>query len=188
MFLEHKSFAEKKIKIRLLSPKDIKNAKKFQNFVNSIVKEKVPVHIKREVSLKEEKKWIERNLEEIRKHNKIFLVAENGNQIVGIAHIDLHPGRQNHVGELGISIRKEYRGINLGNYLVKKIIKLAKETLRPSPKMIRISVFAVNKLAIAFFKKIGFKPVARIPKQLQFQGKLVDEIVMLLNLKKSSVP
>lgn len=180
--MEIKTFNNKKIKIRPLLPKDIKKAKKFQNFLNSLVEEGAPVHVDKKVSLKEEISWIKNNIKDIKKHRKVFLVAENRDIIVGIAHIDLYPGRQNHVGMLGISIRKGYRQIGLGSHLVKEIIKLAKAKLKPSPKIIRSSVFSINKPAIVFYKKLGFKKVAKIPKQVKFQDKLVDEVVMLLNV------
>jgi len=70
-------------------------------------------------------------------------------------------------------------GICLGKFLMAEALKLAKKELRPKPKVFRLSVFASNKPAIGLYRKLGFKKVARIPKQLQYKGKLVDEIVML---------
>jgi len=54
--------------------------------------------------------------------------------------------------------------------------------LKPKPKIIRLNLFPTNKPAIALYRKYGFKKVATIPKQIEFQGKLLDEIIMLLNL------
>jgi len=96
--------------------------------------------------------------------------------------IELGKERQNHVGGLGISIRNGYRGIGLGEYLMKEIIKLTKKELKPKPKIIRLSVLPNNKPAIGLYKKCGFKKVAAVPKQMQYKGKLLDEIVMLLDL------
>jgi ribosomal protein S18 acetylase RimI-like enzyme len=66
--------------------------------------------------------------------------------------------------------------------MMKEIIKLAKKDLRPKPKTIRLNVFQGNKSALVLYKKLGFRKVARIPKQFQYKGKLEDEIVMLLDL------
>ena len=63
-----------------------------------------------------------------------------------------------------------------------EIIKLAKKDLKPKPKIIRLGVFPTNKPAISLYKKLGFKKVARVPRQFQYKGKLVDEIIMLLSL------
>lgn len=181
--MEIKFFKGKEIKIRSLLPKDVRKAKKFQNFVNSLVEEKAPVTINEKVSLEEEKNWIKNNCESIKKKRKVFLVAEHKNSVVGIAHIDLHPGRESHIGRLGISIKRGYRRIGLGTYLTKKIIELAKKELNPPPKIIRLSVYSVNKPAIQFYKKLGFKKVAEIPRQAKFGDKLVGEIVMILEEK-----
>ena len=59
-------------------------------------------------------------------------------------------------------------------------IKMAKKELRPSPKVIMLSVYVNNIPAIKLYKKIGFKKAARIPKQVQYNGKLIDEFIMLL--------
>jgi len=86
--------------------------------------------------------------------------------------------RQSHVGEFGISVRKEYRGIGLGKYLMKTTLKLAKKRLKA--KIIRLSVFENNRVAQNLYKKFGFKKVAKIPKQIQYKRKLISEIVMVL--------
>jgi len=62
---------------------------------------------------------------------------------------------------------------------MKEILKLAKRKLKPKPKIILLSVFSTNNIAINLYKKFGFKKVAKIPKQFQYKGKLVDEIVMM---------
>lgn len=65
---------------------------------------------------------------------------------------------------------------------MRETIKLAKKELKPKPRIIRLSVFANNKPAIGLYRKIGFKKVASVPKQLQYKGRLIDEIIMLLYL------
>lgn len=180
--MKNKIFNDKKIKIRPLLPKDIKRTKRFQEFINSLVEEGAQITVNKKVSFKEEISWIRNNIRSVKKHRKVLLVAEHGNTIVGIARIDLYPGRQNHVGELGISIRREYRRIGLGSYLVEKIIKLAKKELKPKPKIIRLGVYPINKPALSLYKKFSFKKVAKIPKQIQYKGKLLDEIIMILEL------
>lgn len=177
------NFEDKKIKINQLSEEDFKNyQKKIWNFSISLIKENAPILISNKESLREEIKRIKDELKKTKEHKAVFLVAEHKNRLVGIADIVLLGDRQEHIGMLGISVHKKYRGIGLGSYLLKKVIKLAKQELKPKPKIIRISVFSTNKPAIGLYRKSGFKKVAVIPKQIQFQGKLVDEIVMLLEL------
>jgi len=176
--MEIKIFGKKKIKIRGLSKGDLRKVKKFQNFINSLIGEKAQIVLNKKLSLKEEKKWLEEELDKIKNRKKVLLVTESNNTIVGIVDIDLGKGRLGHIGNFGISIRKKYRGIGLGHYLAKKILKLAKEKLRPKPKIIRLSVFPTNKIALSLYKKFGFKKVSRIPDQIKYKGKLIDEIIM----------
>jgi len=173
-------FGSKKIIIRKLSNGDLRNVKKFQDFINSFVKEDAQILYNKKFSLKEEKNWLKEQLQNIKNHKTVFLMAQDHNKVIGTTGIDLHRGREAHVGEFGITIRNGYRGIGLGKYLMKEIIKLAKKELKP--KIIRLSVFPTNKAAIGLYKKLGFKKVAKIPKQIQYKGKLLDEIIMLLKV------
>jgi len=175
-----KIFNGKKIKIRELSRKDLRNVRKFQDFINSLIDEKAQILLNKRFSLNEEKKWLEEQLRKIKNRKSVFLVAESNTKVVGTASITLGEGRQNHVGNFGITIRKGYRGIGLGSYLTAEIIKLAKRKL--PPKIIRLNVFSTNKPAINLYKKYGFKKVASIPKQINYKLKLLDEIIMLLYL------
>lgn len=177
-----KKFANKKIIIQSLSKKDLKQAKKFQIFINSLIKESVQIKINKKKSLKEELSWLKEHLEKIKKHKVVFLVAEYNNKIIGATGVELSRGKKEHVGEFGISIQKDFRGIGLGKYLIGEVLELAQTRLKPKPQIIRLSVFATNELAIKLYEKCGFLKVARIPKQVQHKGKLIDEIIMLLYL------
>lgn len=181
--MKTKKFANKKIIIRSLSTKDLRQVKKFQIFINSLIKEDVQIKINKKKSLKEELDWLKEHLVKIKKKKAVFLVAEYNNEIVGSTGIDLNRGKKEHVGEFGITIRKDYRGVGLGKYLMGEVIKLARTKLKPKTWIIRLSVFATNKPAIRLYERCGFKIVAKIPKQVKHKGKLIDEIIMLLNIK-----
>jgi len=182
--METKIFNGKKIKIRRISKKDRKNIDKFQDFLNSLIIEDVLIRRNKKVTLKEELFWLEEELKDVGERKKIYLVAEDKNKIVGSVNITLGHGRESHVCHLGISIRKAYRNIGLGTYLVKEITKLARKELKAQPKIIRLSVYSMNKEALAFYKELGFKKVARIPRQAKFKGRLIDEIIVLKEIKK----
>jgi len=179
-----KVFDGKKIKIRKISKSDLKKVKKFQEFINSLIEEKVFIQQNKKFNLKEEIAWLKEKIKKIKEKKAVILIAEHENKIVGSAEIKLDWGRQEHIGHYGIAIRKEYRKMGLGTYLTKEILKLAKKELKPSPKIIRLSVYSPNKIAIKLYKKFGFKEVARIPKQGKFKNKLVSETIMLLDLKR----
>ena len=180
--MNERTFSGKKIKIRKLSKGDLRNVKKFQDFINSLIEEEARILFTKKFSLKEERKYLEEQLQRIKSHKTVFLVAECDNKVIGTTGIDLHRGREMHVGEFGITVRNGYRRIGLGKHLMKEIIKLAKKELKPKPKIIRLSVYPNNKPANSLYKKFGFKKVARIPKQIQYKGKLLDLIIMILEV------
>lgn len=169
----------KKITIRTITKSDLKNAKKFQVFVNSIITEEAKILMNEKLTVKEELEFLERNLKGAKNKKKVYLVAESENKIVGATDIELLRWRSSHIGRFGIMILDDYQGIGLGSYLTSEIIKLAKKELEPKIKIMRLEVYANNTPAIGLYKKMGFKIVAKIPKQIQWKGKLVDELVML---------
>ncbi|MEK7104349.1 MAG: hypothetical protein AAB842_03045, partial [Patescibacteria group bacterium] len=62
------------------------------------------------------------------------------------------------------------------------IIKMAKTDLKPVPKIIELGVYEGNNPAIALYKKMGFKVVAKIPNRIQYKGKLITKIIMHLEI------
>ena len=175
--MKTKTFNGKKVKIKELSEYSLKDTEKFLNFINSFLKEGAQLLAKKEISLKEEKEWLSSQLKEVKNNKKVYLVAEYQNQIIGTTEVGVGSGRSDHVGTLHIAVRNDCRRIGLGKYLMKTIIKSAKKRLRI--KIINIPVFITNKPAIGLYKYCGFKKVATIPKQIQYKGKLVDEIIMV---------
>jgi len=177
--METKLFGDKKIVIRQIRASDIADAKKFQNYINFLIAEEVMILMNKKFSLKEERKAVEGFLKDSRKKSKVLIIAEHNNQIVGLTDISLDRHRRNHIGIFAISIRAGYRGNGLGKHIMEEVIKLAKTELKPTPKMLQLEVYANNKPAIGLYKKMGFKQVAKLPKQVQWKGKLMDEIVMI---------
>jgi ribosomal protein S18 acetylase RimI-like enzyme len=180
--MKEKIFDGKKIIIKKLSEKDLKRVGKFRDFINSLIEEDAQILCNKKPSLEEELNWLKGALDRIKKQDKVYLFAEHNGQIIGSTDIGLMPFRENHVGDFGIMIKKGYRGIGLGTYLMGEILKLAKKDLKPKPKFIKLGVFSTNKPAFGLYKKMGFKKVAKMPKFLQHKGKLVDEFVMLIDL------
>lgn len=180
--METKIFGDKKIKIREVNSGDFKIVKKFKDFINSLVDDNAKILKVEKVDMKEEKGWMVGVLKSIKSKKEVYIFAEHNGKIVGVSNVKQYSGRQNHVGLFGISIRDGYRGIGLGECLAKEVIELAKKRFKPSLKFIRLEVLSNNEPAQGLYKKIGFKKVARIPKQLQYNGELVDELVMLLEV------
>ncbi|MEK7665075.1 MAG: GNAT family N-acetyltransferase [Patescibacteria group bacterium] len=177
--METKIFDGKKIIIRKISKSDLKNARSFLDHINLLVEEKAMLLINKKQTLKDEAAFLREMVKKGKRGDSVCLVAKHSGRVVGLTDINIKSYSKNHIGNFGISIRRGYRGIGLGKYLMAEIIKLAKKELKPKPKIIQLEVYANNAPAIALYKKMGFKIVAKVPKQVQWKGKLIDEFVML---------
>ena len=175
--MKTKIFNGEKVNIKELTEYNLKDAGKFLNFINSFFKEGAQLLAKREISLKEEKDWLNAQLKEVKKNKKVYLAAECQGQIIGSIEVGVGTGRNDHVGTLHIAVRNGYRRMGLGKYLMETVIKLAKKRFKI--KVINIPVFITNKPAIGLYKYCGFKKVATIPKQFQYKGKLVSKVIMI---------
>jgi len=177
-----KQFGDKTIIIRQPKQSDLKQPEKFQRYINDLVTENAMILICTKKSRKDETRWLKSILNETKKRKGVYLIAEHNNKIVGLTSVKMDNERHSHIGIFGISIAKECRGIGLGKFLMKEIINLAKAKLKPQLKIIRLSAYQGNKPALGLYQKMGFKQVATIPKQVQFDNKLINEIVMLLSI------
>jgi len=179
-----KMFGEKEITIRSLKEDDLQHVEKFQEYANSLVKEEARISINKELSLEEEREYLTGMLKGVKSQKGILLVAEHNGDVVGATNINLGVGGQEHVGNFGIAVRKDCRGIGLGKYLMGEVIKQAQTELIPSPSIIKLDVLEGNDPAISLYKSYGFKKVAEVPDQVRYKGELLSLIVMLLYLDK----
>lgn len=156
----------------------------FLEFICSLIDDpEAMIMLKEKPTLMEERGWLYGILNAVESGKQLLVVADHEGELVGNASLQVRPGRQDHVAELGIAIAgKENRGIGLGSILIEKAVYEGPDRLDPRPAMIRLSAFGGNERAIAFYRKHGFEEVARIPGQLEFRGELMDEVIMLLEL------
>jgi ribosomal protein S18 acetylase RimI-like enzyme len=104
------------------------------------------------------------------------LVAETGENLLGYVTIEESEWvLSRHVGELGIAVLPDYRGVGVGSALLKSALQLASEKRFSK---ISLSVFHTNSRAIDLYAKFGFTKVGRKKKQFKLNGKYVDEIIM----------
>jgi ribosomal protein S18 acetylase RimI-like enzyme len=178
-----KTFGDKKIIIREFKKSDLKDFRKFLEYANSFSEDDKLLTVGK-IGVPEEKDFLAGVLRRQKAKTGIYLLAQHNGKIIGSTDIDLMPRRGNHVGDFGIRIKKDYRGMGLGTYLMAEVIRRAVTQLKPSPKIIFLQAFANNTHAINLYKKMGFKVVAKIPKMRQYKGKLVGEVIMLKFIKK----
>ncbi|MBQ2609678.1 MAG: GNAT family N-acetyltransferase [Butyrivibrio sp.] len=85
-----------------------------------------------------------------------------------------------HRCSMGIGIRKEYRGLGLGNILVNRAIKFAKES---GYELMELGVLSDNEPARSLYEKMGFTEWGRLPDAFRLDcGKSIDEITMYKKL------
>jgi len=177
-----KIFGDKKLTITPLSAKDLKCAKEYADFINSLIKEDAKILMNELQTVKQEKNWTIAAVKDVKNRKKVYLIARDGNKIVGNTSVELGRCKQNHIGKFGIAIRKEYRGIGLGKFLMAEVLNLAKKKM-PGIRLFRLEVFKNNKSGMALYKKMGFKTIARVPKHIQYKGRLIAEYIMIKDAK-----
>jgi RimJ/RimL family protein N-acetyltransferase len=113
--------------------------------------------------------------------NCLFLVAELGGEIVGIADIGRFSRQtERHVASIGLSVDAAHRRQGIGMALMRAILAWArtKELSR-----IELKVFTRNMAAIALYKKLGFVEEGLHRKVAFKQGVWVDDLTMALILE-----
>lgn len=156
------------------------------SFINDVSRENTFVQFAGEqVSLEEEQRYIDAELELIGTENAVKLLCFVDDQLAGIA--DVHRNvkvrtRKLHVGVFGLIIGKEFRGQGIGEALMTATLAEAVQHL-PGLRLVYLECFASNQAALGLYSKLGFKEVGRIPEGLYRQDQYVDEVVMVKKLE-----
>ncbi len=166
--------------IRYPIPKDVK---RLLTYINTLSKEQVEITFQGEqLTLSEEQKFLASRLKAIDEKKAVMLVVATDKKILGVSSIDLSERIEKHVGIFGISVAKEIRGEGIGNMLMK--LTLQETTTIPLLKIITLSVFAGNEVALSLYKKFGFKEYGRLPKGIFYKDAYVDHLYMYKNLNE----
>ena len=118
----------------------------------------------------------------IKKKEVVSIAAFVGGKIVD--HCDVSrrkPTDERHTGLFGIVILSGYRGIGIGQMMVKKALE---EALRSGVWLVELHVFAINEVAIHVYEKLGFRRVGVVPGKMLRNGRLLDEIHMYVDLRQ----
>lgn len=111
--------------------------------------------------------------------NKLFLVAESEDEIVGILSC-IGGTRQavRHAATLGVTVRRRYRGQGIGNALLSGAIAWARESA--IVKRVELEVYSRNQGAIRLYLGHGFEFEGRRRRAVYQDGEYLDDYVMSL--------
>lgn len=175
-----KTFTSKKgnaVVLRLAKSDDLAA---MTDYINNLSLEDTFVSFSGEqLTLEEEKKFLDEALEKMQKVETICLVAMVGNDLIGIAGIDRLTRRSKHVGSMGLSIKKEYRGEGIGKVMLQTVLDLGKQM---GLRFVELSCFANNQAACSLYKSVGFEEVGRIPEKYFYKESYIDAIIMTKKL------
>ncbi len=107
-----------------------------------------------------------------------WVVAEVEGRVIGEALVFRGRWKKNaHTASLGMAVRKEHRGLGIGEALLRAGIEWARSV---GVRKFRLEVFATNGRAIHLYHKLGFVVEGRLKDEVILEGKPVDEVQMAL--------
>lgn len=163
------------IKIRYPLPGDEKPITKY---INTLSDERTFLSFQGEQeTIESQKEFLDHKSQSVNEGKAVIILAFCGNEIIGVAEIQMDKRTSRHIGLLAIAVAKKYRGIGLGKILMENIINEALEKLKDL-EIIILGVFARNTVAINMYKKFGFKEEGRLPNGVKLENGYDDHIFM----------
>ena len=182
MILPQQKILKNGTRIFLRSPQ-IGDLQALLTMANIISAEDTYITLSGEVlTLEEEERYLSQIIFEIENGNRIQLFTFDGTQLV--ANADIHRvtrfrKRCLHVGEVAISILKDYRGIGLGKLLLSTLIEEARKL---GFRLLILDAFSENTQAQALYEKVGFKRACEIPGAIKYKDRYLGQVYMYLPL------
>jgi len=131
-------------------------------------------------SLSSELDWFAQNYKKMADGDGVFMVAEVDSHVVGVCEVErvTYNPEVSHRGELGLAIRKEYRGKGVGTALLGQTLERCKGKF----EIIQLSVFSINQMAKSLYEKFHFKSIGVRPRSIKRGDRYFDEDIMILVL------
>ncbi|MFA5080165.1 MAG: GNAT family protein [Candidatus Paceibacterota bacterium] len=163
-------------KIIIRKPK-IEDLDSMCEMINSLVDEKTMISVQEKQTKSSERKFLKNLLKQIDLKENITNIIDLDGKVVGICSIYPCSFLQKHIGEVGIFLKKEVRGMGLGKKIFLQTIEEGKKAFKL--KIIKLLVFSKNKIAIRMYKSIGFKKLGIIKGGAMYYGNFEDDMIML---------
>ena len=163
----------------IIRPPKLSDAKSLLIMINSLVEEKAMITIQEKQTIEDENKYLIDRIKNGKNHFQLFLII-NG-EVMGNARITKQGLTKEHIGQVGITLKKEGRGKGLGEKLLKEVMKEGIKKFRL--KIITLEVLSKNKIAQNLYKKLGFKKAGLIKGGTKYYDKYEDVLTMVKYLK-----
>ncbi|MGE5578191.1 MAG: N-acetyltransferase family protein [Syntrophothermus sp.] len=126
------------------------------------------------MSVAQEEEYIEQSLQA---DNRLFLVAEVDGRIVGNLSFSGGPRtRIRHMGELGVSVIREYWGLGIGGRMLEYLIDWAKAS--GVIRKINLRTREDNERAIRLYERMGFRREGVRTRDMLVDGRFYDSVCM----------
>lgn len=124
--------------------------------------------------------WFKGLLNEVRKNDAVYLVAEYNGNIVGQCFVrrDTPGSELSHVGILSILVDKEYRNRGFGKELLRSAIKASRNKF----EILHLRVFESNKIAKKLYANFGFRSFGIAPGFIKRNNRHINREYMYLKL------
>ncbi len=157
-------------------------------YINTLSLERTFIRFQGEqVTLAEEQKYLDGQLEKIAKHAAVVLLLFCDEKLIGSSGIEMGEKIERHIGTFGISVAKEYRGEGIGSKFMEVVFQEAENNL-PNLEIVTLGLFANNSLAKTMYEKFGFVQHGALPSGVKLTQGYVDHIYMhkIIRLPNSS--
>jgi ribosomal protein S18 acetylase RimI-like enzyme len=155
--------------------------REFQRFINTLTKEGTYLLVDKPVTLKEEKQWLQTQIQAQRKGEQIYLKALVHGHLIGDCFAKPGFGRNRGNINFGIAIAKNWRGKGIGHMLLEELIIRSEQKWHP--KNIYLHVVSANKKARQLYESLGFLIIAQLPQWFEYNTTYLDEYILILDKK-----
>lgn len=151
------------------------------SYINTLIKEDTYIGMYgKPLTREEENKHLNETLESIEKNEKRVIVVEIEGKYVGSGDLRCETiRRKKHMGNIGISLLKEYREEGIGTKLLQSLINEAQSL---KLKILTLTCLENNDRALHLYEKLGFKRSGIIPNACFWKGGYVGEVTLYLPL------
>jgi RimJ/RimL family protein N-acetyltransferase len=174
----------KEVSLQIPSMGDLEELLKY---INKISKEDTYIiYSGEEITFEDEKIYLETVLKGMEEQDFIGVIAVYDFKIIGYSTLRRKTEermRSRHIGEFGISVDSDFRGLGVGKKIAEELLNIAKSKL-PELKKVVLTVYSENKIAHNLYTELGFKEYGVLPRGIWYKDRYIDAVLMYLDLEE----